>query len=133
MFEVVFKVVLGTTEIAYIDCLGTPGYYDGYNRDTLRFICEPDVIGVDALNAILLNKANTTSISCIRIENGQEVVTNVYDGYTEKYKCGLEKMLVTPETASSPAVYADKLVFVVGRKVWQETLSEALLQSKQGA
>lgn len=127
------QATFGTKKIEYIDCFGESAHYDGYIRDTLRFVCEPDVIGVDVLNPILLNKSNTESISCSVIENGKEVVTNIYDGYTEKYKCGLEKMLVTPETASSPAVYADKLVFVVGRKVWQETLSEALLQSKQGA
>ena len=103
------------TNFEYLNAVETEEYYNGASRRTLTFECEAGVIGIDSLNAVLSNEANTKSI-----ELSNEDVTNIYDGYVLKLKCGIEKKLVKEETAETAAVYADRLVFKLGKRTYIE-------------
>ena len=103
------------TEFEYLNAVEIEEYYNGASRRTLTFECEAGVIGIDSLNAVLSNEANTASI---RLVNGE--TANVYDGYLLKLKCGIEKKLVKEETAENAAVYADRLVFKLGKRTYIE-------------
>jgi len=47
-------------------------------------------------------------------------VTNIYDGYVLKLKCGIEKKLIQPETPQAAAVYEDRLIFKLGKSTYIE-------------
>lgn len=59
-------------------------------------------------------------------ENGQpvldhyEAITNCHEGYVLKLECGVKNLLVQPETPEAAAVYADRLVFKLGRRTYIE-------------
>ena len=99
----------------YLNALETEEYYNGASRRTLTFEAEVGAIGVDELNAVLSDEANTQSIE---LSNGD--VTNIYDGYVLKLKCGIENKLITAETPEAAAVYEDRLVFKLGKRTYIE-------------
>lgn len=103
------------TEFDYLDALETEEFYNGSSRRTLTFNAAVGVVSIDTLNAILTNESNT---AVIELTNGD--VTNIYDGYVLKLKCGVENKLITPETPETPAVYADRLVFKLGKRTYIE-------------
>lgn len=103
------------TEFKYMNALETEEYFNGASRRTLAFECEVGAISIDELNTLLSNEANIKSI-----ELSNEDVTNIYDGYVLKLKCGIEKKLVKEETAENAAVYADRLVFKLGKRTYIE-------------
>lgn len=126
------------TEVAYLNALETEEYWGGSSRRTLTFTCAPDAISVDALNATLSDPANTGTLALhgtIPTEqqdaDGQTIVeetpvTNIYEGYTMKLKVGIEPILVQPESPDSAAVYADRLMFKLGRPTFIEQQLAAL-------
>ena len=103
------------TEFEYMNALETEEYYNGASRRTLTFECEVGVVGVDALNNLLSKEENTQAI---KLSNGD--VTNIYEGYVLKCKCGIENKLVQAETPENAAVYADRLVFKLGKRTYIE-------------
>lgn len=103
------------TNFEYLEALETEEYFNGASRRTLTFECEVGVIGVDELNTVLSNETNTATITLTN-----EDVTNIYDGYVLKLKCGVENRLIKEETAESPAVYEDRLVFKLGKRTYIE-------------
>ena len=106
---------LNGTNFEYLNALETEEYFNGASRRTITFEAEVGVIGVDELNAVLSNEANTKSIE---LSNGD--VTNIYDGYVLKLKCGIEPKLLQAETLETPAVYADRLIFKLGKRTYIE-------------
>ena len=106
---------LNGTNFEYLNAVETEDYFNGTNRRTLTFECETGIIGVDELNSVLNDEKNTQSI---QLSNGE--VTNIYDGYVLKLKCGIENKIIAPETPESPAVYADRLVFKLGKRTYIE-------------
>lgn len=108
------KFLNGTT-FKYLNAIETEEYFNGASRRTLTFECEVGVISVDELNTLLSNEKNTASIE---LSNGE--VTNIYEGYVLKLKCGIETKLVQSETPDTPAVYEDRLVFKLGKRTYIE-------------
>ena len=106
---------LNGTNFEYLNALETEEYYNGASRRTLTFECAAGVIGVDELNTVLNSEADTQSIA---LSNGE--VTNIYDGYVLKLKCGIEKKLIQPETPQAAAVYEDRLIFKLGKSTYSE-------------
>ena len=103
------------TNFEYLNALETEEYYNGASRRTLTFEAQVGEISVDKLNTVLSNEANTKSIE---LSNGD--VTNIYDGYVLKLKCGIENKLITAETPEAAAVYEDRLVFKLGKRTYIE-------------
>lgn len=103
------------TNLKYLKALETEEYFNGANRRTLTFECPPGVVKIDELNAMISDEANT---SCIELSNGD--VTNIYDGYVLKLKCGIENKLIRAETPDTPAVYEDRLIFKLGKRTYLE-------------
>ena len=103
------------TNFEYLNALETEEFFNGSNRRTLTFECSVGVISVDELNALLSNEANTASI-----ELSNEDITNIYDGYVLKLKCGIESKLIQAESPEAPAVYEDRLVFKLGKRTYIE-------------
>lgn len=103
--------------VQYENAIETEEYWGGTNRRTLTFTCAPDAVSVDDLNALLGDAANTAALS---LENEELGITNVYENYTMKLKVGVERQLTQPESPESPAVYADKLVFKLGKPTYIE-------------
>lgn len=110
------KIKIAETEIPYLNAFETEEFFNGASRRTLTVTCAPDAISVDALNA-MLTEDNLASISMTETETG---TTNVYDGYVLKLSCGIKSELVQPETPDSAAVYADRLVFKMGKRTYIE-------------
>ncbi len=105
------------TEFEYIDALETEEFYNGASRRTITFECAKNAISIDELNAVLSNETNTESIQLI---NETENITNIYDGYILKLKCGIEKQLTKAETSENPAIYEDRLIFKLGKPTYIE-------------
>ena len=110
------KIKIAEIEFEYLDALETEEFYNGASRRTLTVTCQPDVISMDVLNAIL-TKDNLARITMINDEVG---VSNVYDGYVLKLACGIKNELVQAETPDTAAVYADRLIFKLGKRTYIE-------------
>ena len=119
------------SELNCIEAVEHEEFCLGSNRHVLTVICEQDAISLDALNAILGDTANAKTVSIEnmvqeeKVVNGNLVVTEIpvekpYEGYTMKLKVGVEPALVQPEGPDSAAVYADRLVFKLGRPTFIE-------------
>ena len=132
------KVIFGNgKEVAYSNAIETEEVWGGSSRRTLTFTCAPDAVSIDELNTILSDAANTEmltlmgSIAAEEERDGETVVvevpvTNIYEGYTMKLNVGIDRVLVQPETPDSAAVYADMLVFKLGRPTFIEQQLAAL-------
>lgn len=120
------KVKIAKTELEYLEALETEEYYNGSNRRTLTVTCNPDSIGLDALNDLLtednLSSIQMTNTEMFSDEEGAEPITNIYEGYVLKLSCGIVNTLVQEETPESPAVYEDRLVFKVGKRTYIEQM-----------
>lgn len=103
------------TSFEYLNAIETEEYFNGASRRTLTFECEVGIIGVDELNTVLSNEENTATIT---LTNGE--VTNIYDGYVLKLKCGIENKIIASETPEAQAVYRDRLIFKLGRRTYIE-------------
>ena len=119
------KAIFGNgEEVIYLNAIETEEYWGGSSRRTLTFTCEPDAISVDALNAILSDAANTETLALqgaiVTPEGAEQAVTNLYEGYTMKLNVGIDRVLVQSEGPDSAAVYADRLVFKLGRPTFIE-------------
>lgn len=152
------KIKIANTEFEYLAALETEEYYNGSSRRTLTMTCAPDAIGMDELNALLVEEnlasialTNTQAIPVYKTEtivttvndeagdpvdvqteqnvldeNGQpvidhyEAITNPVEGYVLKLECGIKNTLVQPESPDSAAVYADRLIFKLGRRTYIE-------------
>lgn len=110
------KIKIANTEIEYLEALETEEFFNGASRRTLTVTCAPDVIGMDALNA-LLTEENLASVTMTNDEVG---AINVYDGYVLKLACGIQSRLTQAETPDTPAVYEDRLVFKIGKRTYIE-------------
>ena len=106
---------LNGINLEYLNALETEEYYNGASRRTITFECAVGTISVDELNTVLSGEANTQSIE---LSNGD--VTNIYDGYVLKLKCGIENKLITAETPETAAVYEDRLIFKLGKRTYIE-------------
>lgn len=134
------KAIFGNgTELVYLNAVEQEEYWGGSSRRTLTFTCEPDAISVDALNTMLSDAANTGTLTLVGVirkeeqENGETVVKetivqNIYENYTMKLKVGIEPVLVQTESPDSAAVYADRLVFKLGRPTYTEAQMAAIEQ-----
>lgn len=121
------KLIFGNgQEIEVFDVFEAEEYCIDSNRRTLTAICKPDVFSFDALNTILSDTFNTGELSVVdmtteeKVEDGELIITEIpeaktYSGYTIKIFVGIEKAQVQPESPDTPAVYADSLVFKLGR------------------
>ena len=118
-------------EVTYLNAVETEEFWGGGSRRTLTFTCAPDAVSIDALNAILSDAANTKTLALQGAivtpeeRDGETVavetpVTNIYEGYTMKLAVGIDKVLVQPESPDSAAVYADRLVFKLGKPTYIE-------------
>ena len=103
------------TNFEYLEALETEEFYNGASRRTLTFECEVGVISVDELNTLISDEENTATIALTN-----EDITNIYDGYVLKCKCGIENKLIQAETQETPAVYEDRLVFKLGKRTYIE-------------
>lgn len=110
------KIKIANAEFEYLDALETEQFYNGASRRTLTITCAPNAIGLDALNA-LLTENNLGSISVTNDEMG---VTNYHEGYVLKLECGIKNTLVKAESPEAAAVYADRLVFKLGKRTYIE-------------
>ena len=126
--KIIFK---NGAELTYLDAIETEEYWGGSSRRTLTFTCEADAVSIDALNTILSDAGNTQTLELtgfITVQQNQDgnvvevqaPVTNIYDGYTLKLAVGIDKVLVQQESPDSAAVYADRLVFKLGRPTFIE-------------
>lgn len=106
---------LNGTDFEYLNAFETEEFYNGASRRTLTFECEVGVISVDELNTVLSSEENTQNIE---LSNGD--ITNIYDGYVLKCKCGIENKLINTETPEQAAVYEDRLVFKLGKRTYIE-------------
>ena len=125
------KVVFGSgTEVTYLHAIETEEFWGGSSRRTLTFTCAPDAVSIDALNMILSDTANTETLAlhgAIDNPDGtQQAITTLYEDYPMKLAVGIDKVLVQPESPESAAVYADKLVFKLGRPTFIEQQLAAL-------
>lgn len=111
------------TGFSYLEAFETEEFYNGSSRRTLTFYCEVGAISLDELNTVLSDEANTQSIT---LTNEEENVTNIHDGYVLKIKCGIENRLVQSETPETAAVYADRLVFKLGKRTYIEEMLHRL-------
>ena len=111
-------------EVAYLDAIETEEFWGGSSRRTLTFTCAADAVSIDALNAILSDTANTETLALqgavVTPEGKEQAVTNLCEGYTMKLSVGIDSVLVQPESPDSAAVYADRLVFKLGRPTFIE-------------
>lgn len=105
------------TAFEYLTAIETEERYNGSSRRTLTFECAVGVIGIDVLNTLLSNEANTATI---QLTNEKENITHIYDGYVLKLKVGVESKLVQAETPDTPAIYEDRLVFKLGTRTFIE-------------
>ena len=103
------------TNLEYLNALETEEYFNGASRRTLTFECAVGAISVDELNTLISDEKNTSSI-----ELSNDEVTNIYDGYVLKLRCGIESKLIQAETSETPAVYEDRLIFKLGRLTYIE-------------
>lgn len=119
------KIKIANTEFEYLDALETEQYYNGASRRTLTVTCAADAIGLDELNALLV-ESNLASITmhndCVgKDENGKVITaTNIYEGYVLKLECGIKATKVQEESPDAAAVYADRLVFKLGKRTYIE-------------
>ena len=124
------KVSFGNgAEVTYLESLETEESWGGSSRRTLTFTCAPDAVSVDTLNTILSDVDNTRIMALtntMAYEHGENTITNYYEGYTIKLSVGIEKVLVQPESPDSAAMYADRLVFKLGRPTFIEQQLAAL-------
>ena len=104
-------------ELVYLEALETEEYFNGASRRTLTFECAPDAISIDELNYILSKESNVSSLTLV---NEEANVSNIYDGYVLKLKVGIENKLVRAESANTPAIYEDRLVFKLGKRTYIE-------------
>lgn len=112
------KAIFGNGEsVEYLRALETEEYWGGSSRRTLTFTCAADAVSVDALNELLSGADNVRTLA---LENEELGVTNCYEGYTMKLKVGVERELEQPESPDSPAVYADRIVFKLGKPTFIE-------------
>ena len=103
--------------LAYLSATETEEYWGGSSRRTLTLICDPAAMSVDALNTLASDEAKTAKITLTDSETG---ATSVFDDYVLKLKIGVERTLVSAETAEAAAVYADRLVLKLGRRTYIE-------------
>ena len=121
------KIKIGQREFEYLDALETEEFYNGSSRRTLTVTCDPNAIGLDELNN-LLTEENLASITMTNTEmlvgeeGAEEPLTNIYEGYVLKLSCGITNALITPETSETRSVYADRLIFKVGKRTYIEQM-----------
>lgn len=110
------KIKIANTEFEYIEALETEQYYNGASRRTLTVTCASDAVGLDVLNALLVEK----NLGVITLTNDEMGVTNYHESYVLKLECGIKNTMVQAETPESAAVYADRLVFKLGKRTYIE-------------
>ena len=110
--NIIFK---NNTSFEYLNAVETEQHFNGSNRRTLTFECAVGVISVDELNTLISDEENTATITLTN-----EDITNIYDGYVLKCKCGIENKLIQAETPETPAVYEDRLIFKLGKRTYIE-------------
>lgn len=91
-------------------------FYNGAYRRYLYVECDPDAIDLTELNKLLTEE----NLASIALSNSEVGVTNYHDGYTVKMECGIKQEKVQEESFDHPAVYADRLVFKLGRRTYIE-------------
>lgn len=110
------KIKFPETEIEYIEAIETEEFCGGATRRTMTFTCPSSVMNMDDLNS-MLTEENTASLILINTTTG---VSNTYNGYVLKLSCGIKRVLTAPESATSPAIYQDRLVFKLGKRTYAE-------------
>lgn len=121
-------------EVDYLNAIEAEEFWGGSSRRTLTFTCAPGAIGLDALNGILNDEANTQSLTCAgeitwQNEAGEAVtspVQNLYEGYVLKLDVAVRPELVAAESPEAPASYRDRIVFKLGKRTYIEQALKAL-------
>lgn len=109
-------ITIASNTFEYLEAIETEQYYNGASRRTLTVTCAADAIGLDDLNALLIED----NLASVKMTNDEQGITNYYDGYVLKLECGIKNTLVQAETPDSAAVYADRLVFKLGKRTYIE-------------
>ena len=110
------KIKIGNTTFEYLEALETEEFFNGSSRRTITVTCNPNVISIDELNALLVEE----NLSNIVMENEESNIVNYYDGYVLKLLCGIQNKLIQAESLEAPAVYEDRLVFKIGKRTYIE-------------
>ena len=119
------KIKIANTEFEYLDALENEQFYNGASRRTLTVTCAADAIGLDELNA-LLTEDNLGSVMLhndhVGVDDDGKVITatTLWENYALKLECGIKSVEVQKETPEYAAVYADRLVFKLGKRTYIE-------------
>lgn len=111
------------TEVEYLNAIETEGYWNGSSRRTLTFEIARTAANVDTLDT-LCTEANLASLA---LTNTEDEITNTYDGYVLKLKCGVEPVLIQAETPNAPAAYENRIVLRLGKRTYIEEQLNTLL------
>lgn len=113
-------------EMTVIKVDGGKQYIQGAQRDVLSFHFAKDGIAFDALDAAFGATANTERI-IITTDDGAE---SLYEGYVLRQSLASKPVLITPETATSPAVYEERFVCEMAQETYTERLIRQLTAAK---
>lgn len=109
------KIILANgAELNPILATGEKRTVQGANRDTLTFVFPADA-GIEALDAAFTGEA----CESITIEDGTE--SYVHHGYTVRAELAKKSVEVLPATASTAAVYEDRITVAMAQRTYAET------------
>lgn len=117
------KIKIANTEFEYLFAKEGEVVYNGIARRGLTVTCAENAIGLDVLNALLVEK-NLASIVATDDETG---VVTYYDGYVIKIRCGIVYEKIADETAEHPAAYEHRIVFELCKRTYTEEQLAKLL------
>lgn len=104
-------------QLPYLSALETEGYYSGASRRTLTCQLAADATGLDALNLLLSDEANTETIT---LANTQDGSTSLHSGYVIKAELAVKPVPVAAETPDAPAQSEERIVFTLARRTYIE-------------
>lgn len=107
---------IADTVFEYLEAVETEQFYNGASRRTLTVTCAADVLSLNDVNN-LLTEPNLAIIGLADSETG---AVTFHEGYILKLECGIKSVLVQKETPETPAVYAERLVFKLGKRTYIE-------------
>ena len=123
------KIKISDTEFEYLKAIEKAEYFDDVKRRTLTVTCAQDAIDLTVLNSLL----SAENLASIQLYNDEQGVTDYFDGYTIKLAVGIVREQVEPEDDASAAVYADRIVFKLGRVNFREVDAEAAAAAAERA
>lgn len=121
--QIKFSDSAGTT-LTVLDFKGNLINFQGANRDSLQIQLAKDAISFDALDALTASQANTAKL--ITIDGSNQYV---HDNYCLRVSLGLNPVIITPATSTSPAVTEERLCVTLAQKTYAELQTEQLQAS----